>query len=245
MWRIILATTSLWCQTGAHEPTVDLNIGRRVFESQCALCHGQNGAGGRGPDLRRPKLKNAPTPEALRKVIFEGLGADMPGAWQLSVREVASVAGYVSSLGRMAVEFVPGNTIHGEELFRSRGCVNCHIVAGKGSSNGPELTNVGARRNAEFLRESLTKPAAFLPDGFLVVEATTAGGSVIRGVKLNEDNFSIQIGTADGKRHSLDKNTLKDLKRRTGQSTMPAFANLPANDIEDLVAYLASLKGAE
>jgi len=169
----------------------------------------------------------------------------MPGAWQLSVREVASVAGYVASLGRMAVEFVPGNTIHGEELFRSRGCVNCHIVAGNGSANGPELTTVGARRNAGFLRESILKPAAFLPDGFLVVEATTAAGSVIRGVKLNEDNFSIQIGSADGKRHSLDKLALKDLKRRAGQSTMPAFANLPANDIEDLVAYLASLKGAE
>jgi putative heme-binding domain-containing protein len=145
----------------------------------------------------------------------------------------------------MAVEFVPGNSLHGEELFRSRGCVSCHIVAGKGNANGPELTSIGARRNAEFLRESITKPAAFLPDGFLVVEATTAAGSVIRGVKLNEDNFSIQIATADGKRHSLDKLSLKGLQRRTGQSTMPAFANLPANDIEDLVAYLASLKGAE
>ena len=28
-----------------------LDTGKRIFESQCALCHGQDGSGGRGPML--------------------------------------------------------------------------------------------------------------------------------------------------------------------------------------------------
>ena len=53
--------------------------GRLIFESQCALCHGQTGAGGRGPALNRPKLDRAPDDDALRTLIAEGRG-DMPGA---------------------------------------------------------------------------------------------------------------------------------------------------------------------
>src|SRR5262249_17973942 len=55
-------------------------VGRKVFESQCALCHGQTGGGGRGPSLNRPKLDRAPTDETLRSLITDGYG-DMPGAW--------------------------------------------------------------------------------------------------------------------------------------------------------------------
>jgi mono/diheme cytochrome c family protein len=38
----------------------DAAVGRKIFESQCALCHGQTGGGGRGPALNRPKLDRAP-----------------------------------------------------------------------------------------------------------------------------------------------------------------------------------------
>jgi len=239
---LLVAAAGLFGQ-GAHEATVDLRIGKKVFESQCALCHGQDGSGGRGPNLRRPKLPKAATDEELRRVISNGLAPEMPGAWQLSVREVASVAGYVREMGKIAVEIVPGNPFNGETLFAGRGCSGCHIINGKGNSAGPELSNTGARRSAAHLRESLLQPQADLPDGFLVVEAELAGGGKVRGVKLNEDLFSIQVRDGGGRVHSFQKSALKALTRKTGESSMPAFTSLPANEIDDLVAYLASLRG--
>src|ERR1700733_11690503 len=50
-------------------PAADTAAGKKIFESQCALCHGQTGTGGRGPSLNRAKLAKAPDDEALWKVI--------------------------------------------------------------------------------------------------------------------------------------------------------------------------------
>lgn len=228
-----------------HDAVPDLGIGKRIFESQCALCHGQDGAGGRGPSLARPKLMKAPDTASLRKAISEGLPPEMPGAWQLSIREVASVAAFVQSLGAMASESLPGDAARGAAVFQVKGCAGCHIVDGAGTARGPDLSGVGARRNARHIRESIVTPAAVLPDGFLIVEAAAAGGgAAIRGVKENEDPFTIQILGLDGKRHSLRKSELRSLKRRTGESTMPPFA-LPPAELDDLVAYLAARRDSK
>jgi cytochrome c oxidase cbb3-type subunit III len=223
----------------------DLATGKRIFESQCALCHGPDGSGGRGPTLRKAKLKKAPDDEALKKAIADGLPPEMPGAWQLHPREVEATAAYVRSLGKVVVEEIPGIPAAGEALFNKTGCANCHIVNGKGNARGPELSAIGARRNAKHLRESITTPNSFLPDDFLQVEVTDANGRTVKGVKANEDLFTIQLTLSNGRYASFDKATLKKLKRLPGQSTMPAFDKLPAADLDNLVAYLASLRGTE
>ena len=124
----------------------DAAIGRRIFESQCSLCHGQNGGGGRGPALNRPKLERAPDDEALRKLISDGLG-DMPGAWQLHPDEIAGVAAYVRTLGALPPETVPGDPARGARVYSSGGCTGCHMIAGQGTGFGPELSAIGSRRS--------------------------------------------------------------------------------------------------
>ncbi|MEZ5403684.1 MAG: c-type cytochrome [Bryobacteraceae bacterium] len=230
----------------AHDPVPDLALGRRIFDSQCAVCHGQNGTGGRGPALNRPSLAKAPDPPSLQKIIADGLPPEMPGAWQLSVREVASVAAHVLELGKVAEEKLPGDAARGRVLFRARGCAGCHMVAGEGTPRGPELTAIGAKRNAAHLRESLTKPEAHLPDGYLLVEAVTAQGRTVNGTRAAEDPFTIQIQDVGGRFQSFRKADLKQLRRKTGESGMPSFASsLAAPELDDLVAYLASLRGAK
>ena len=92
--------------------------GRKIFESQCALCHGQTGTGGRGPGLNRPKLNKAPDDEALGKLISDGIPPEMPGAWQLHPREVAAVAAFVRSLGAVPPETLPGDAARGGTVLR-------------------------------------------------------------------------------------------------------------------------------
>jgi cytochrome c oxidase cbb3-type subunit III len=222
----------------------DPAVGKKIFESQCALCHGQTGTGGRGPSLNRAKLAKAPDDEALWKVITNGIEPEMPGAWQLNIREVYSVGQYVRSLGAIPPEMLPGNPSAGERIFQSKGCAGCHVVAGKGAGYGPELTDIGTRRNGAHLRQAILKPATLLPEGFLYVTALTQTGATVRGIRVNEDSFNIQMKDASGQFHSFAKSELKEVKRLRGETPMPAYeGSLSAAELDDLVAYLASLKG--
>jgi cytochrome c oxidase cbb3-type subunit III len=228
----------------AWAQTPDLAMGQKIFESQCALCHGQTGTGGRGPSLNRPTLDKAPDDDALRKVISDGLEPEMPGAWQLTPREVASTAAYVRSLGTLPPEKLPGDPQRGATLFDDKGCAGCHIVAGKGEGIGPELTGIGARRNGAYLRQTLLKPADSLPQDFLYVAAVTASGGTVRGIRVNEDSFTIQLKDMRGQFHSFRKSELKELRRLKGETPMSSYASsLTAAELDDLVAYLASLRG--
>ncbi|HKE28917.1 MAG TPA: c-type cytochrome [Bryobacteraceae bacterium] len=217
--------------------------GRKIFESQCALCHGQSGAGGRGPALNRPKLARAPDDAALREFIVNGFG-DMPGAWQLHADEVAAVATYVRSLGAVPAEVLPGDAERGSQVYAANGCKGCHIVGGEGEGFGPELTAVGSRRAAAFLRQTILQPAATLPFGFQYVVVTSAAGTAVRGVRVNEDSFTIQVREAGGRYHSFRKADVKELRRLDGETPMPSYqGRIRGAELEDLVAYLASLKG--
>jgi putative heme-binding domain-containing protein len=222
----------------------DTATGKKIFESQCALCHGQTGTGGRGPSLNRGKLAKAPDDESLWKVISTGIEPEMPGAWQLNVHEVYSVALYVRSLGAIPPEVLPGNPSTGQRIFESKGCAGCHVVTGKGAGFGPELTDIGTRRNGAHLRQAILRPATLLPDGFLYVAATPQSGATIRGIRVNEDSFNIQIKDARGQFHSFAKSELKELKRLPNETPMPSYeGSLSPAELDDLVAYLASLKG--
>ena len=235
---MVIWTATLW---GAE---ADVALGKRLYESQCSLCHGEDGRGGRGPSLAQPRLKHASDEAALRKVIASGIaGTEMPGAWQLSPREVESVAAYVLKLGKVAEENLPGDAARGRMVYQKQGCAGCHIVMGVGSGFGPELTDIGARRSASYLREAVLKPGASGPEGFLWMEATTKSGHGARGVRVNEDTFTLQLKDMTGKFYTFRKADLQELMRMVDESPMPAYDKLGAGELDDLVNYLASLRG--
>ena len=222
----------------------DLAAGAVLFRNHCALCHGTDGSGGRGPALAQPKLKRAADDAALLKVVKDGIsGTEMPGAWQMDDREVLQVAAYARSLGRVSVKSVPGNAARGAELYQSKGCANCHVIRGQGSVTGPELTGIGLRRSAEYLRESLVNPEATVPDNFMQVRVISKSGPGVTGVRLGEDSFTIQLRDYSGRLHSLWKRDLKEILKERGKSPMPSYKD-QLNDAEltDMIAYLASLR---
>jgi putative heme-binding domain-containing protein len=234
-------------QAPAPTPPVaasDVAAGKLVFEGHCALCHGMDGGGGRGPSLRRAKLGHAPDDEALKSLIESGIPPEMPPAWFLSPEEIANVAAYVRTLGNVPPEVLAGDRARGKAIYTRIGCSACHILAGEGSGYGPELTGVGARRGSARLRETLQTPAKTIPEDFLFVEATTNSGQAIRGIRLHEDTFSIQLKDQQGRFHSFRKSELRDLKKLRGETPMPSYDSaLSAAELDDLINFLASQKG--
>ena len=244
---VILAESPIPTQT----PN-DLAHGRRLFQGQCARCHGMDGTGGTGPGLNRSVLGRAHDDQALFSVIKEGIrGTEMPAAWQMIEQEIWQVAGYVRSLGRTARVPLPGEPERGKQLYETKGqCARCHIVRGRGSSLGPDLTEVGARRGAIHLRNVLLNPGGSKARdssgyiSFLVVRVVTQDGREVRGLRINEDTFTLQLRDADNRVYSFRKNDLKELNRESGASLMPSFQTVfSPSEIDDLIAYLAGLRG--
>ena len=235
---LLLVAAAAYAQTAP-----DLAAGRKIFEAQCALCHGQTGGGGRGPNLNRPSLKHAPDDQSLREVIENGINPEMPGAWQLHPREVAAVAAYVRSLGAVPAENLPGDAGRGKLVYQRAGCAGCHIVGGEGAGFGPELTEVGSRRSGAFLKQTLLHPDQTIPERFEYVSVIDNGGAQVRGIRVNEDSFTIQIKEASGRFHSFRKSQIRGLDRLEKQTPMPPYDKLSATDLDDLVAYLAALRG--
>jgi cytochrome c oxidase cbb3-type subunit 3 len=222
----------------------DLAVGKMIFEGHCSLCHGIDGGGGRGPSLHRPKLSRAPDDKALKSLIENGIPPEMPGGWYLSEQDILNVVAFVRSLGSVPPESPIGDPQRGEAIYARSGCATCHILAGQGTSFGPELTEVGARRGAARLRLTLQSPSKTIPEDFLLIEAITSSGQTIRGIRLNEDTFTMQLKDALGHFYSLRKSDLRELKKLRGETPMPSYESLfSAAELDDLVAYLASQRG--
>jgi len=225
----------------------DVAAGQRIFDAQCAWCHGAGGTGGTGPDLRRTELRHAATDGALVDIVRTGIpGTDMPSfASALTEKMAWQTAAYVRALGRTSARPLPGDPDRGAVVYQSSGCAGCHVIRGRGGVLGPELTSVGALRGAPYLRESLIKPEAAHPPGYLVVRAVTTAGAEVRGIRVNEDVFWILVRDASGTVRTLQKSALARLEREPEGTLMPSYASrLSPGDLDDLVAYLASLRGA-
>lgn len=235
----------------------DLAAGQTLFSTQCARCHGVGGTGGIGPAFTHPRLRHASTDDELVGVILSGIpGTAMVGFWNLSADEARQVGGYVRSLGKLPPEVVPGDPGHGQKLYDQPGqCGRCHVMDGQGSGWAPDLSDVGRRLGAALLRQSLIDPGALQPPsplpaahgpypGFLMIRAVTLTGREIRGTRINEDDFTLQLRDEGGHLRSLDKSSLRRIEKLPGRSPMPNFTTVfSAGELDDLVAYLASRKG--
>lgn len=205
-----------------------------------------DGAGGRGANLTHPKLKRAADDAALMELIRNGIpGTSMDGAWQLSDAELTRLVAYVRSLGQTAPVHLPGDPLHGKQLYAENGCAGCHITSGEGRAIGPELTAIGAQRSAAYLRQALLQPGAVVPEEFASVVIKQRDGSEIQGIRVNEDTFTIQVRDLRGAYQSYRKANLVSIERPAGVSAMPAYATLAPAHLDDLIAYLAELRGEQ
>ena len=224
-------------------PSIDWAKAKRVFDANCAGCHGPEGIGGKGPALAVPKLPRAQTNEQLANIISGGIpGTLMPPSWHLGVGGVTLAIAYVRKLGATATPpTVAGDVARGHAAFTSKGCTGCHM-----SGYGPDLSSIGMRRTAASLRESITDPSTEVGEDYLLVSLVTREGKKVQGIRVNEDTFTIQIVEPSGRFVSFRKDALGKLDKRAGESPMPSYkAAFSEAELSDLVAYLSSLRGEQ
>jgi putative heme-binding domain-containing protein len=221
--------------------------GRQYFLGHCAQCHGPEGEGGRGVNLTTGLYRHGSSDRQLYMTIRRGVpGSEMPGS-RLSQPEVWRMVTYVRRLGAAgAGEKATGDPNLGRMIYEGKGgCVACHAVKEKGGRLGPDLTEIGLRRSLKFLRDSVTDPSSSIDRQYRSATAVTLDGSKVRGVVLNEDDYSIQLRDMREDLRSFLKADLTEI-RMEKESLMPPY-NKALSDLEinGVVAYLSSLRGNE
>ncbi len=223
----------------------DIEYGARLFVAQCATCHGENGDGVAGVDLRSGKFKNAVTDPQLRTVITTGFpNAGMP-AFAFTTSELTGIVAYLRNMNTFDRGSTKGgDAAHGRVVFEGKGaCLSCHRVNHVGSRKAPDLSDVGAMRSAGSLERSLRNPSSQMMPINRPVRIVMRDGRVITGRRLNEDTFTVQLADDEGRLVSLAKADLREFRVFT-TSPMPSYEKeLSPEELADVVSYLLTLKG--
>lgn len=238
------AALMMRAQTNVPTDAASIAEGEKLYKFHCAFCHGR-GDDGFAANLVQAQLRHAPSDGALVNIVRNGIvGTDMPSALGMTDEEMWKVAAYVRVLGRSAAQHVDGDSKRGASLYQGKGgCAGCHMINGAGGRMGPDLSAIGAVRSPSNLKTSLIDPNASIVPGFTMVKVALKDGSSLSGIRLNEDNFSIQIRDGRGKIHSVDKDGAAKIDRNP-KSPMPSYkTRLNDQEVNDVVAYLTSLRG--
>lgn len=120
-----------------------MQIGNRLFENNCAACHGSDAHGARGfPNLTDDDWLHGGKPSDIETTILEGREGIMP-AWgdKLGADGVEQVANYVLSLSGRTAGVDPALAAKGKALFVN--CMPCHGQDAKGNIfiGAPNLTD--------------------------------------------------------------------------------------------------------
>jgi putative heme-binding domain-containing protein len=244
--RIVLFISAAGALPAQHSYTpADLENGGKLFRANCVACHGPEGDMVEGTDLGHGKFRRASSESALIVIIEKGIeGTAMP-PHNFSDFEAGSIVAYLHSMATsVGSTSGKGDAVRGRILFEAKGgCTGCHRVHGNGSRTGPDLSEIGTRRRAVELERSLLDPSEEVLPQNRFYRVITRDGETITGRLLNQDSFTVQLLDSKERLLSLSRSSLREAGF-LNDSPMPSFREkLTAGELDDLVAYLVSLKG--
>lgn len=221
-----------------------IEAGAKLFGANCTGCHGANGDSIAGVDLASGKFRSGSSDEDVIRVLTVGIPGTAMRPLRLDRGEQLSVIAYIRNMrdfGRKTV--ASGDRARGQAIAEGKGrCMSCHRVNAVGGRVGPDLSGVGALRSGEVLQQTLIDPNAALLPMNRSVRAVKKDGTVVTGLRLNEDTYSVQLLDDKEQLVSLLKGDLREYVVLT-TSRMPSYREtLTSGEVADVVAYLLSLR---
>ena len=222
----------------------DIRAGEALFQTHCSYCHGSFGEGGRGADLTQVSIGMA---DAIRNCTRRS-GTAFPGAEMAPVRvsddEVWRMVAFVKRLGsRGLLEKAPGDPAAGAaglpeirlRLVPPRRIRRRQSRARSHRYRAPARPEVSRRSRS-------SRPRRTSRLAYRAVQVVLKSGQTVTGMRLNRDDLSIQLRDSRDNLRSFLMQNVEEV-RYDKPSLMPAYASMNQKDLEDLIAYLHSLKG--
>ncbi len=242
----VLSCASVYAQEHVGQYSqIEVEIGFGLYNTNCFACHGANGDSISGVNLRSGQFRRAANDQELIRLLQTGIpGTAMPPG-RFNIAELASLTAYIRSMREFDSAPARGDAARGRALFEGKAnCVQCHRVNGKGSRSGPDLSDIGAIRDPKVLARTLEDPGSALLPVNRTVRAVTRAGKTYTGRRLNEDSYTVQLITQDERLVSLVKSELR-VYTVLKTSAMPSYrSELTASEMDDMLAYLRTLKGS-
>jgi len=235
---ILCAGTGKAAGAGAGAP-----VQPSAFEELCSDCHGADARGAeRGPDLVKPDHFGAMSDADVATILRKGRNK-MPAFVDSPPAEIQALVVYLRALNvSKSTAAGAGDPMAGERIFFGSGqCYTCHIAGGRGSSLGPNLSNVGSRMRPEPLKQAVLDPNASFTDGYQTVTVELNDGGSLRGFARVLGSHEVVLQTDDGRLHLLDDSVYQKVTPDK-VSAMPAFKGT-ADEQRDLFAFLSHLNG--
>jgi putative heme-binding domain-containing protein len=143
---------------------------------------------------------------------------------------------------------ISGDAAKGAQVFARAevGCINCHRVNDRGADVGPALSEIGAKLGKDALYEAILDPSAGIAFGYEAWQVNLKSGEEAYGLIVSETAEEIVVKDAKGIATHIKKGDI--VKRQQMKlSLMPAGLQqtMSAQELVDLVEYLASLKKAK
>jgi putative heme-binding domain-containing protein len=139
-----------------------------------------------------------------------------------------------------------GDPARGKELFfksMALQCINCHRVAGTGSTLGPDLSEIGKKYTKSQILESILEPSKSIDPKYIAYLVETTDGKVQTGLLVDKTDKEVVLRIVGDKELRIPAGKVQTVAPQKN-SLMPELLlrDLTAEQAADLVEYLASLK---
>jgi cytochrome c oxidase cbb3-type subunit 3 len=220
--------------------------GKKLFQQNCAFCHGPDARGASGPDLIRSTLvSHDSNGDLIGQVVRNGRPQKGMPAFPLSDVEIHQIANFLHSEAKTAStvarripseypvqNLLVGNADSGKAYFNGAGkCSECHSPAG-------DLAHIATKYKPIDLQGRIVFPSGASPS----VTVTDDAGKEFKGQQVYADEFLISLRDASGWTYTWNRSLVKVEIRDPLAAHVALLATYTDKDIHDLFAYLETLK---
>lgn len=161
------------------------------------------------------------------------------------------ILGQLQTAGQQSIEsefsmcLTGGDADLGRQLFNTHlqaQCVRCHRIGKQGSTVGPQLDDIAAKRDLRYLLRAIVAPSADIEEKYRSLTVVLASGKTVQGLRVRETDDVLVLANNQGKEIEIEKSEIDDTVAQK-VSIMPEMSKtLTPREIRDVLAYLKTLK---
>ena len=231
---------------GAAPDAAAAERGGKLYQPNCAFCHGERATGADGPDLvRSTVVLHDEKGDLIGPVLLKGRAdKGMPAFSTLTEGQLRDIAEFLHLKVELAanrgtyhtLNVVTGDAKKGEAYFNGAGgCNACHSPTG-------DLAHVASRYPPEVLQNRFLWPGGF-GSGVRRVTVTLPDGETFSGTPKRLDDFTVSLTDASGNYHSWQRsNGVQVALEDRLAAHRQLLGKYTDADIHNLTAYLVTLR---